>query len=148
MSDIMLEGVLRMPYEMAMESEIGRYQYWQRAQQALDEIESLRQQLAECREEREWLLDDVAKFRGERNALREELASNTWQKRYMELLQSVANGSALQPPPPIFIKLDDPTALDTMLKAAKREALLEAIESFDEFRVRDTLRNMAKELEG
>jgi uncharacterized coiled-coil DUF342 family protein len=40
----------------------------------LSEWQKMEQQLAECREEREWLLDDVAKFRGERNALREELA--------------------------------------------------------------------------
>lgn len=35
---------------------------------------TLRQQLAECDEEQQLSLDDVAKFRGERNALREELA--------------------------------------------------------------------------
>lgn len=39
MSDIMLTGVLRMPYEMAMASEVSRAQFWQRAQQAMDRIE-------------------------------------------------------------------------------------------------------------
>jgi chromosome segregation ATPase len=43
-------------------------------QKAVERCVIAEQKLAECREEREWLLDDVAKFRGERNALREELA--------------------------------------------------------------------------
>lgn len=38
MGDIMLYGALRMPYEMAMGDELSRHQYWQRAQQALDEL--------------------------------------------------------------------------------------------------------------
>ena len=41
MSDVMFFGVLRMPYEMAMDSEISRYQFWKRAQEAVDRIERL-----------------------------------------------------------------------------------------------------------
>ena len=39
MSDVMLYGVLRMPYEMAMADEMSRFQFYQRAQQALDRLE-------------------------------------------------------------------------------------------------------------
>ena len=42
MSDVMLFGVLRMPYEMAMGDELSRRQFWDRAQQAADEITRLR----------------------------------------------------------------------------------------------------------
>lgn len=41
MSDVMLFGVLRMPYDMAMATETSRHQYWQRGQQAADKIEKL-----------------------------------------------------------------------------------------------------------
>lgn len=49
MSDLMLFGVLRMPYEMAMSGEISRIQFYDRAQQAADRIEKLEAELAECR---------------------------------------------------------------------------------------------------
>lgn len=39
MSDLMLLGVLRMPYGMAMGGEIARIQFYERAQQAADRIE-------------------------------------------------------------------------------------------------------------
>ena len=42
MSDLMLEGVLRMPIEMAMETELSRAQFYDRAQQAMDTIERLK----------------------------------------------------------------------------------------------------------
>lgn len=41
MSDVMLYGVLRMPYEMAMSSELSRYQFYQRAQEAADRLEAV-----------------------------------------------------------------------------------------------------------
>lgn len=41
MSDVMLFGVLRMPLELAMSSELSRLQFWQRAQEAADRIEKL-----------------------------------------------------------------------------------------------------------
>jgi len=45
MSDVMLFGVLRMPYDMAMHSELSRKQFYNRAQQAADKIERLTDQL-------------------------------------------------------------------------------------------------------
>jgi hypothetical protein len=39
-SDLMIQGVLRMPYEMAMESELSRIQFHDRAQQAANELEA------------------------------------------------------------------------------------------------------------
>ena len=38
MSDLMLHGVLRMPLEMAMGDKISQYQFYQRAQEALDRM--------------------------------------------------------------------------------------------------------------
>ena len=68
MSDIMMVGVLAMPYELAMATELGRCQYWDRAQQALEriaaletEIERLRAELAEAQRDAEryrWLRGD------------------------------------------------------------------------------------------
>lgn len=40
MSHVMLEAVIRMPYKMAMHSEISRRQFYSRANQALDEMEA------------------------------------------------------------------------------------------------------------
>jgi hypothetical protein len=38
MSDVMLYGILRMPYEMAMNDELSRWQFYQTAQQALNRM--------------------------------------------------------------------------------------------------------------
>lgn len=46
MSDLMLFGVLRMPYEMAMSCDLTRRQFYDRAQQVCDELECLRAELA------------------------------------------------------------------------------------------------------
>ena len=43
-NDLMLSGVLRMPFDMAMASEISRLQFYHRAQQALDELDALQSQ--------------------------------------------------------------------------------------------------------
>lgn len=43
-NDLMLSGVIRMPFEMAMASEISRLQFYHRAQQALNELEALQSQ--------------------------------------------------------------------------------------------------------
>ena len=51
MSDLMLKAVLRMPYEMAMADELSRKQFYYRAQQALDLIESPAQSLQDPDEE-------------------------------------------------------------------------------------------------
>lgn len=57
MGDVMLFGVLRMPYDMAMADEFTRYQYHQRGLQAADAIEALQAQLAEARDK---ALEDAA----------------------------------------------------------------------------------------
>ena len=43
-NDLMLSAVIRMPFEMAMSSPISRMQFYQRAQQALNELEALQSQ--------------------------------------------------------------------------------------------------------
>lgn len=43
-NDIMLSGVIRMPFEMAMADPISRMQFYQRAQQALNELEAMQSQ--------------------------------------------------------------------------------------------------------
>lgn len=47
MSDVMLFGVLNMPYEMAMADELSRFQFYQRVQEAAT---MLRQQALELKE--------------------------------------------------------------------------------------------------
>ena len=59
MSDVMLFGVLRMPYEMAMGDELSRRQFWDRAQQAADEITRLRAENERMREEAVFALDRI-----------------------------------------------------------------------------------------
>jgi hypothetical protein len=44
-NDLMLYGVLCMPFDMAMANELSRVQFYQRAQQALNELEYLQSQL-------------------------------------------------------------------------------------------------------
>jgi phosphoketolase len=39
MSDVMLFGVLKMPYEMAMASELSRFQFYQRVQELVARVE-------------------------------------------------------------------------------------------------------------
>jgi hypothetical protein len=57
-SDVMLFGVLQMPYDMAMADELSRRQYYDRAQQALGMIEAMRAELvAALRESEEWRRD-------------------------------------------------------------------------------------------
>jgi hypothetical protein len=59
MGDVMLFGVLRMPYEMAMVDELSRRQFWGRAQQAADEITTLRADNERLRAALEWALDNA-----------------------------------------------------------------------------------------
>lgn len=42
MSDVMLFGALRMPIDLAMDNELSRRQFYQRAQQAADELVAAR----------------------------------------------------------------------------------------------------------
>ena len=59
MGDVMLFGVLRMPYEMAMVDELSRRQFWGRAQQAADELITLRAEVERLRAALEWYASDV-----------------------------------------------------------------------------------------
>ena len=54
MSDLMLTAVLSMPYDMAMADDLSRRQFYDRAQQALEEIERL---TAERYEHAHWRRD-------------------------------------------------------------------------------------------
>lgn len=45
MSDTMLLGILRMPFDLALSTPIAQIQYYQRGVQAADEIEKLRAEL-------------------------------------------------------------------------------------------------------
>lgn len=48
MSDVMLYGILRMPYELAMNDEVSRFQFYENAQRAGDRIEELESLLEDC----------------------------------------------------------------------------------------------------
>lgn len=54
-NDLMLSGVIRMPFEMAMATEISRIQFYSRAQQALNELEALQSQDREDALRYRWL---------------------------------------------------------------------------------------------
>ena len=69
MSDVMLLGILRMPFGSAMCDEISRHQYWQTGRQAANEIESLTGQRDEARAEVERLRADNERLRAERDTL-------------------------------------------------------------------------------
>ena len=49
MSDIMLLGILRMPFDLALSTPIAQIQYYQRGVQAADEIEKLRAEVERLR---------------------------------------------------------------------------------------------------
>ena len=64
MSEVMLYGVLEMPYELAMSSELSRLQYWQRGQQAAtelrqaaDTIDAQRKLLEQARDAQQTIVD-------------------------------------------------------------------------------------------
>lgn len=52
-SDVMLSGVIRMPFEMAMADPVSRMQFYQRAQQALNELEALQHSCKETPQDRQ-----------------------------------------------------------------------------------------------
>lgn len=62
MSDIMLQGVLRMPYEMAMENEWSRRQFHDRAKQAADRIEELEGIVRDLVEQTGWVNLELAQI--------------------------------------------------------------------------------------
>lgn len=61
--NLMLSAVIRMPIEMAMADPISRMQFYQRAQQAMNELEALQHSCKETSQDREdaerlkWLLE-------------------------------------------------------------------------------------------
>ena len=63
MSDTMLLGVLRMPFDLAMATLTAQIQYHQRGVQAADEIEKLTRELDEARAEVARLRDEDTKTR-------------------------------------------------------------------------------------
>lgn len=73
MSDTMLFGVLRMPYELAMSDELSRLQFYGRSQQAADEIERLREELGHEESRVNDLMDDLHRLDVELSALRERM---------------------------------------------------------------------------
>lgn len=75
MSDGMLLKILRMPCELAMRDEISRHQYWQRARQAADEIESLIRERDKARDEVERLRVENEELRKERDTAQANLFS-------------------------------------------------------------------------
>jgi hypothetical protein len=65
MSDIMLLGVLRMPFEMAMSDDLSRLQFHERARKAADRIEADAELIAQLQAEN-------AALRAERDAIRRD----------------------------------------------------------------------------
>lgn len=69
MSDVMLFGVLRMPYELAMSSELLRRQFWDRAQEAADRLAAAESRAEAAEAERDALrevLGRISKVRPDR----------------------------------------------------------------------------------
>jgi len=63
MSDVMLFGVLEMPYNMAMNDELSRWQYWQRGQESAQNIRDLQAQVEELQADAErldWLDKEIS----------------------------------------------------------------------------------------
>lgn len=96
MSDLMLTAVLSMPYEMAMENEWSRRQFWDRAQQALAQIERLTAALqheADCVEAAK---EEIERLTAECDELRRQLAE-AWAQR--EAMANVLPGYYYMDPP-------------------------------------------------
>lgn len=88
MSDIMLNAVIQMPYEMAMQSELSRRQFYERANQALNELNAkaaevermceavkdyLQAQDAVDNNEYQSMPEDFGRLNGRRKAARDDL---------------------------------------------------------------------------
>ncbi len=67
MSDTMLFGVLRMPYELAMSAELSRRQYWERGQQAATLLEQQAAEIERLRAALEWALGTNGDFPGRKD---------------------------------------------------------------------------------
>ena len=62
MSDTMLLGILRMPFDLALATPIAQIQYYQRGVQAADEIEEMRAEVERLRAENEKLRGALKPF--------------------------------------------------------------------------------------
>ena len=82
MSDVMLLGILRMPYDMAMGGEISRHQYHSCGKEAAERIQADADELARLRAEVERLTAALADERRHADALADTLYS-------MDGLQSI-----------------------------------------------------------
>jgi len=75
MSELMDQAVIGMPYEMAMEGEVARRQFYSRAQSILAQAQALREEVAALRKDKERL---------------DAIEGNCWDVRY----DSSPNGDA------------------------------------------------------
>lgn len=69
MSDIMFFGVLGMPYEMAMDSELSRRQFYGRVQEAVQRVKDAERRAEEAEKERDALRKDAERYRWLRKGL-------------------------------------------------------------------------------
>lgn len=99
MSDIMLNAVIQMPYEMAMNDELSRRQFYERANQALDErnakaaeIERLRKAL---RQEAGWHDDRAKNYRARRGISQTPVSDGLlaeWHKQRAQSIRAALSG--------------------------------------------------------
>jgi hypothetical protein len=74
MSDVMLFGVLRMPYDLAMYTELSRAQFYERTQEAADTIEFQAAEIAKLTAERDAMRESLWKCRGIEDSVCQYLA--------------------------------------------------------------------------
>lgn len=118
MSDIMLVGVLNMPYEMAMSSELSRTQYYQRAQQAIKKLDELEELLSDRQSDLTFEYNRAEELATEKQAiLVRELAASERYEQYCVLAE--AKISQLENEA-IFNK-DTINIMQTMLEEARAE---------------------------
>jgi hypothetical protein len=130
---------------------------WACMDDAADEIEYLRQQLAECQEElknKQWAADGfIAGYAEGQRKLAECQARRNQLLDVLYLHKNAGNPAYELMVEQVLKDRPDSTALETILKQAKREALLDASNHFDcgcvtgpDSDVRDYLRNKEEEL--
>ena len=76
MSDIMLLGILRMPFDLALSTPIAQIQYYQRGVQAADEIEKLRAEVDRLTDELDATRAEMERLRAEHRAEIERLRAD------------------------------------------------------------------------
>lgn len=83
MSDVMLYGVLRMPFKMAMSDEMSRYQFYQRVQEAATRLEAAEAELAALKSqpaptEARKATDDMCRAAREKFGIGANYAEHIW----------------------------------------------------------------------